>query len=34
MPKIEEHIRRAIEEGSFEDLPGKGQPLHLYENPL
>lgn len=34
MPKIEEHIRRAIEEGSFEDLPGKGQPLHLDENPL
>jgi len=31
---IEEHIRKAIEEGGFDDLPGKGQPLHLEENPL
>jgi len=23
-----------MDEGSFEDLPGKGQPLHLDENPL
>jgi DnaJ homolog subfamily C member 28 len=34
MPRIEEHIRRAIEEGDFENLPGKGQPLRLKENPL
>jgi DnaJ family protein C protein 28 len=33
MPNIEEHIRRAMEEGKFDDLPGKGKPLHLDENP-
>jgi len=26
---IEEHIRRAIESGQFDDLPGKGKPLNL-----
>jgi hypothetical protein len=26
---IEEHIRRAIESGKFDDLPGKGKPLNL-----
>ncbi len=31
---IEEHIRRAIEEGHFENLPGKGKPLNLDENPF
>ena len=30
---IEEIIRRAMEEGKFEDLPGKGKPLNLDENP-
>lgn len=30
---IEEIIRRAIQEGKFDDLPGKGQPLELDENP-
>ena len=30
---IEEIIRRAIEEGKFDDLPGKGKPLQLDENP-
>lgn len=30
---IDEIIRRAIEEGKFNDLPGKGKPLHLDENP-
>jgi len=34
MPKIDEHIRQAQQEGKFENLPGKGQPLHLDENPL
>ncbi len=34
MPKVEEHIRRAMDEGNFDDLPGKGKPLHLEENPL
>lgn len=33
MPNIEELIQRAIQEGKFNDLPGKGQPLHLDENP-
>jgi len=31
---IEEHIRRAMEEGKFNDLPGKGKPLNLDDNPL
>ena len=30
---IEEIIRRAMEEGEFDDLPGKGKPLQLYQNP-
>ena len=33
MPDIEEHIRKAIEDGKFDDLPGKGKPLRLDENP-
>ena len=33
MSDIEEHIRRAIEEGKFKDLPGQGKPLQLDENP-
>jgi DnaJ family protein C protein 28 len=31
--KIEQQIRKAIEDGQFEDLPGKGKPLKLNENP-
>ncbi len=31
---IEEQIRRAMEEGQFKDLPGKGKPLKLEENPF
>jgi hypothetical protein len=34
MTRIEEHVLKAIEEGSFDDLPGKGQPLNMVENPL
>ncbi len=34
MSNIEEHIRRAIEEGKFDDLPGKGKPLRLDEYAL
>lgn len=34
MKGIEEQIRQAMEEGKFEDLPGKGKPLNLNENPL
>lgn len=30
---IEEIIRRAIQEGKFDDLPGKGEPLQLDDNP-
>lgn len=33
MPDIEEQIRRAIEEGQFDNLPGKGKPLKLENNP-
>lgn len=33
MPDIEEQIRRAIEEGQFDNLPGKGRPLKLEDNP-
>ncbi len=29
MPNIEEHLRKAMAEGKFDNLPGKGQPLHL-----
>lgn len=32
MPNIEELLRKAIEEGKFDDLPGKGKPLNLDEN--
>ena len=34
MPNSEEQIRRAIEEGKFENLPGKGKPLNLEQNPF
>lgn len=30
---IEEIIRQAIEEGEFDDLPGKGKPLQIEQNP-
>jgi DnaJ family protein C protein 28 len=30
----EKSIREAIERGEFDDLPGKGQPLDLSENPF
>ena len=30
---VEEIIRRAIQEGKFDDLPGKGKPLQLDQNP-
>jgi DnaJ family protein C protein 28 len=33
MPNIEEHIRQAMQAGKFDDLPGKGKPLNLDENP-
>jgi DnaJ family protein C protein 28 len=33
MVKAEQQIHQAIEEGQFEDLPGKGKPLKLDENP-
>lgn len=32
MSDIEEHIRRAIESGKFDDLPGKGKPLNLEDD--
>ncbi len=33
MPNIEEIIRKAMEEGAFDNLRGKGQPLSLDTNP-
>jgi DnaJ family protein C protein 28 len=33
MPNVEELLRKAIEEGKFDNLPGKGKPLHIEENP-
>lgn len=32
MPNIDDQIRKAMEEGQFENLPGKGRPLHLDDN--
>jgi DnaJ family protein C protein 28 len=32
--KGEEQIRRAMEDGQFDNLPGKGKPLNLDENPF
>jgi DnaJ family protein C protein 28 len=29
MPNIEDLLRKAMEEGKFDNLPGKGKPLHL-----
>jgi len=34
MPDIEDQIRRAMEEGRFENLSGQGHPLNLEENPF
>jgi DnaJ family protein C protein 28 len=34
MPNIEDHIRKALEEGVFDDLPGKGKPIRWDENPF
>ncbi len=34
MPNIEEQIRRAMEEGKFNDLRGKGKPIQWDENPF
>jgi DnaJ family protein C protein 28 len=33
MSSIDELIRKAMEEGKFDDLPGKGKPLRLDDNP-
>ena len=30
---LDEQIRKAIREGAFENLPGKGKPLNLEDNP-
>jgi DnaJ family protein C protein 28 len=30
---VDDQIRRAMESGEFDDLPGKGKPLKLEENP-
>jgi DnaJ homolog subfamily C member 28 len=31
---VEKQIRKAMEEGAFDDLPGKGKPIDLSENPF
>ncbi len=31
---VEEKIQAAIEAGEFDNLPGKGKPLHLEDNPF
>jgi DnaJ homolog subfamily C member 28 len=33
MPNIEDAISRAIQDGHFDNLPGKGKPLKLDDNP-
>lgn len=33
MPNIDDIIRKAMEEGAFDNLRGKGQPMDLDENP-
>ncbi len=33
MPNVDEIIQQAMAEGAFDDLPGKGRPLRLDENP-
>lgn len=33
MPRIDDHIQQAIQDGKFDNLPGKGKPLRLEENP-
>jgi DnaJ family protein C protein 28 len=33
MPNIDEIIRKAMEEGAFDNLAGQGKPLDLSENP-
>jgi DnaJ family protein C protein 28 len=34
MDSIDEQIRRAYEDGKFSDLPGKGKPLRLQNDPF
>jgi DnaJ family protein C protein 28 len=34
MADIEDHIQKAMQEGQFANLPGKGKPLNLDENPF
>jgi len=34
MSNIEDHIHQAMEDGKFDNLPGKGKPLNLDDNPL
>jgi DnaJ homolog subfamily C member 28 len=34
MPNIDEQIRRAMEDGRFNNLPGQGRPLNLEEDPF
>ena len=34
MSNIEDHIQKAQQEGKFDNLPGKGKPLNLDDNPF
>jgi len=34
MSNVDDQIRRAMEEGKFDNLPGSGKPLRLEENPF
>lgn len=34
MPDIEDQIQKAIQDGQFDNLPGKGKPLRVEDDPL
>jgi DnaJ family protein C protein 28 len=34
MPNIEDHIQKAMQDGQFDNLAGKGKPVRLEENPF
>jgi len=34
MPNIDDQIRKAMQDGQFSNLPGKGKPLQMDDNPF